>query len=110
MNPLSLLRRVPVRAGNLELVCGEEFMLEKFCGFTFQISAESSFFQNIKAGEVLLKWVADFAKVNKNTTLIDIGCGVGTIGLLLAKVIYDINLSSKGAKLFSCSTYYLRDM
>ncbi|CAH0382393.1 unnamed protein product [Bemisia tabaci] len=78
-------RRVPVRAGNLELVCGEEFMLEKFCGFTFQISAESSFFQNIKAGEVLLKWVADFAKVNKNTTLIDIGCGVGTIGLLLAK-------------------------
>jgi tRNA (uracil-5-)-methyltransferase len=70
-------------------------------GLTFRVSFQA-FFQglavgrsfirltwavNVKAAEVLLGVVRDWCAItDKNTTVLDICCGTGTIGISLAKV------------------------
>ena len=39
---------------------------------------------NTEAAEVLYKTAGDAARLNENSTLIDVCCGTGTIGLCLA--------------------------
>ena len=40
---------------------------------------------NPKTTEILYETIADLASLNSNTILLDICCGVGTIGIYLAK-------------------------
>lgn len=40
---------------------------------------------NLKATEILYETIAELANLNTNTILLDICCGVGTIGIYLAK-------------------------
>ncbi len=41
---------------------------------------------NTLAAEVLYSTVADWCQLSENTTLLDVCCGTGTIGLTMAKV------------------------
>lgn len=51
----------------------------------FRISPNAFFQVNTEAAEVLYKKVAEWSNVTSDTTVLDICCGTGTIGLSLAK-------------------------
>jgi tRNA/tmRNA/rRNA uracil-C5-methylase (TrmA/RlmC/RlmD family) len=56
-------------------------------------SCLQAFFQvNTKAAEVLYSTVGEVAELDKNTTLLDVCCGCGTIGLCLADKVKQVNL------------------
>ena len=45
---------------------------------------------NTKATEVLYQTVGQLAELEKSTTLVDVCCGLGTIGLCLAKEVKQV--------------------
>jgi tRNA (uracil-5-)-methyltransferase len=52
-----------------------------------------AFFQvNTKAAEVLYSTVGEVAELDENTTLLDVCCGTGTIGLCLAHKVKQVSL------------------
>jgi len=67
-----------------ELLYGEPCIQEKLFKLTFNISPQAFFQVNTKAAEVLYGTVGDLADLKSTTTLVDICCGTGTIGLCLA--------------------------
>jgi hypothetical protein len=70
----------------LEHLMGETHIYETLLGLKFRVSPEAFFQINTSAAEVLYNSVAELACPTENTTLIDICCGTGSIGLCLAKV------------------------
>lgn len=70
----------------LEHVMGETHIYETLLGLKFRVSPEAFFQINTSAAEILYNAVAELACPTENTTLIDICCGTGSIGLCLAKV------------------------
>ncbi|XP_050536681.1 tRNA (uracil-5-)-methyltransferase homolog A-like isoform X2 [Daktulosphaira vitifoliae] len=69
----------------LELLKGQEYIVEEMNGLKFRISPESFFQVNTAASEILIQSVKELALINSKTTVLDICCGTGTIGLSLAK-------------------------
>eukprot|EP01097_Dermamoeba_algensis_P005019 TRINITY_DN319_c0_g1_i1.p1 TRINITY_DN319_c0_g1~~TRINITY_DN319_c0_g1_i1.p1 ORF type:complete len:660 (+),score=158.08 TRINITY_DN319_c0_g1_i1:35-1981(+) len=69
----------------IKSLLGPTHITEILMGLKFRISANSFFQPNTAAAEVLYKVVGDWATVNPETTVLDIYCGTGTIGLSLAK-------------------------
>lgn len=67
-------------------VYGSEYINDCILGLKFRISAMSFFQINTKAAEVLYELAMKMGKVDKNTSVLDICCGTGTIGLCFAKV------------------------
>jgi len=65
---------------------GETHIYETLLGLKFRVSPEAFFQINTSAAEVLYNSVAELACPTEDTTLIDICCGTGSIGLCLAKV------------------------
>lgn len=61
-------------------------------GLKFRISPESFFQINTAASELLFDSAKDLASINSKTTVLDICCGSGTIGLSMAKVNSFLNL------------------
>lgn len=74
----------------LELLHGQEYIVEEVKGLKFRIAPESFFQINTDASEILFNSVKDLASINSQTTVLDICCGSGTIGLSIAKVISNI--------------------
>jgi hypothetical protein len=70
----------------LEHLMGETHIYETLLGLKFRVSPEAFFQINTSAAEVLYNSVAELACPTEDTTLIDICCGTGSIGLCLAKV------------------------
>uniref|UniRef100_A0A6B2L0Y0 TRAM domain-containing protein n=1 Tax=Arcella intermedia TaxID=1963864 RepID=A0A6B2L0Y0_9EUKA len=67
---------------------GEDIIHEDLLGLKFQISPASFFQVNTAATEVLFSAVGDWCKgVHARSTILDICCGTGTIGLTLAKKV-----------------------
>ncbi|CAB3363832.1 Hypothetical predicted protein [Cloeon dipterum] len=64
---------------------GEEFIIEKLLGYEFQISPASFFQINTAGAEILYSTIAELANPNDKTTVLDICCGTGTIGISMAK-------------------------
>lgn len=58
---------------------------------------------NTGAAEVLYSAVGEWAQLDQDSTLLDVCCGTGTIGISLAKVIWDVTLRSS----FHCMTCFL---
>ncbi|CAG9804756.1 unnamed protein product [Chironomus riparius] len=54
-------------------------------GLKFQISPSSFFQGNTKAAEKLYQEIIDFAAITPSTTVLDVCCGTGTIGLCCSK-------------------------
>ncbi|KAK3514790.1 hypothetical protein QTP70_031178 [Hemibagrus guttatus] len=68
-----------------ELVAGEPWIHEELLGLRFRISPHSFFQTNTLAAEVLYSSVGEWAELDQDTTLLDVCCGTGTIGISLAK-------------------------
>ncbi|KAM8865757.1 tRNA (uracil-5-)-methyltransferase homolog A [Synchiropus picturatus] len=68
-----------------ELVAGEACIREELLGLTFQISPHSFFQVNTGAAEVLYSAVGEWAQLDQDSTVLDVCCGTGTIGISLAK-------------------------
>lgn len=66
---------------------GAKHVYEYILGLKFRISPVSFFQGNTLAAEKLYQCAIDLGKPTPETTVLDICCGTGTIGLSFAKVI-----------------------
>ncbi|XP_053668535.1 tRNA (uracil-5-)-methyltransferase homolog A [Anopheles marshallii] len=69
----------------IEHLYGETHIEEKILGLTFRISPGAFFQINTPAAELLYQCAIDVAAPDQNTSLLDICCGTGTIGLCFAR-------------------------
>jgi 23S rRNA (uracil1939-C5)-methyltransferase len=66
-------------------VLGEEFLTEELAGLSFRISPSAFFQTNTEMAESLYEAVASCASLTGGERVFDLFCGVGTIGLVLAR-------------------------
>ncbi len=69
----------------IETLYGSEKIIDTLCGTEFEISPHAFYQVNRNQAERLYNIAAEYAELNTNTTLLDMYCGVGTIGLSMAK-------------------------
>lgn len=80
--------RSKLENGNSQLIDGNLVIIEKILGLNFEISMESFFQTNPKCAEKLYQKVIDYATLNndlKDQYIMDLFCGTGTIGQIIAK-------------------------
>lgn len=70
-----------------EHLWGETHIYETILGLKFRISPEAFFQVNTKGAETLYNTAIELAEPNDKSTILDVCCGTGTIGLCFAKVI-----------------------
>ena len=63
---------------------GRDFLDDHLCGLTFRLSVPSFYQVNPDQTEVLYRTAAEFAGLTGAETLLDLYCGIGTIGLTMA--------------------------
>ena len=68
-----------------EVLHGNGYIEDTLCGCVFRISAKSFYQINPVQTEILYNKAMEFAQLDKNTSVIDAYCGIGTIGLVAAK-------------------------
>ena len=68
-------------------VSGPDFMLEKLCGYDFQVTSGSFFQVNTAGAEVLYQTIRETAELDDKTILLDVCCGTGTIGIILSQYV-----------------------
>lgn len=80
--------RTIATSGSINLIYGEDKIVEELLGLNFEISMKSFFQTNPKSAEKLYAKVIDYALEDKtaidNTVVMDLFCGTGTIGQILA--------------------------
>lgn len=80
--------RTIATSGSITLVSGKDKIVEELLGLNFEISMKSFFQTNPKSAEKLYSKVIDYALENReaidNTVVMDLFCGTGTIGQILA--------------------------
>ncbi|KAH7957525.1 hypothetical protein HPB52_019821 [Rhipicephalus sanguineus] len=84
-----------------EHVFGTEDIEENLLGLTFQVSPDAFFQVNTPAAEVLYRTAEHVAGLSTQTTLLDICCGTGTIGLSLAskvKRVYGVEVCRRAVQ------------
>ncbi|XP_012255904.2 tRNA (uracil-5-)-methyltransferase homolog A [Athalia rosae] len=69
----------------LNHLSGTEYIEETLLGMTFRVSPKAFFQVNTLGAEVLYKAAIDLAQPTMDTTVLDICCGTGTIGISFAK-------------------------
>lgn len=88
--------RTIATTGSLELVYGKDKIVEELLGLNFEISMKSFFQTNPKCAEKLYNKVVEYVLEDKskvdNTVVMDLFCGTGTIGQIVAS-------KSKNAKI-----------
>ncbi|XP_012631998.1 tRNA (uracil-5-)-methyltransferase homolog A isoform X1 [Microcebus murinus] len=81
-------RKTPSQEGlPLEHVAGDRCIYEDLLGLTFRISPHAFFQVNTPAAEVLYTVIQDWAQLDGGSTVLDVCCGTGTIGLALARKV-----------------------
>lgn len=79
-------KRQAGQSGNyIKHIYGDTHINETLLGLKFRISPNSFFQANSFAAEKLYELAIDLADVKKDSTVLDICCGTGTIGLCFAK-------------------------
>ncbi|XP_021955567.1 tRNA (uracil-5-)-methyltransferase homolog A [Folsomia candida] len=63
---------------------GDDYITENLLGLKFRISSEAFFQINVPATEVLYTTIGGLLESNPDTTVLDVCCGTGTIGLSIA--------------------------
>lgn len=66
------------------LLAGKDYLTDRLCGLTYRISPESFYQVNHDACELLYGLAKDRAGLTGHERLIDLYCGIGTIGLTMA--------------------------
>lgn len=88
--------RTIATSGSINLVYGKDKIVEELLGLNFEISMKSFFQTNPKSAEKLYQKVVDYVLEDKtkvdNTVVMDLFCGTGTIGQIVAS-------KSKNAKI-----------
>lgn len=64
---------------------GETYIYETLLGLKFRISAEAFFQVNTSCAEVLYETAMELADIKPTSTVVDVCCGTGTIGLCCAR-------------------------
>lgn len=75
---------------NIRHIYGAKYITDVILGLKFRISAASFFQINTKGAEVLYDVAMQMGQVDKETSVLDICCGTGTIGLCFAKHCKDV--------------------
>ena len=79
--------RAKIENGNTDLLYGDTIITERLLDLNFEISMESFFQTNPKSAERLYSKVIEYALENNNVdnkVVMDLFCGTGTIGQILA--------------------------
>jgi len=80
--------RTIATTGDIQLVYGQDKIVEELLGLNFEISMKSFFQTNPKSAEKLYSKVVEYALEKKeaidDTIVLDLFCGTGTIGQILA--------------------------
>ena len=80
--------RTIATSGSIELIAGRDKIVEELLGLNFEISMKSFFQTNPKSAEKLYSKVIEYAlekrEVVDHSVVLDLFCGTGTIGQLLA--------------------------
>ena len=87
--------RSKIENGSNELLYGQPVVLEQLLGLDFEISMESFFQTNPKSAEQLYMKAINYAQENfdlKNEVIMDLFCGTGTIGQILASRIEGVKV------------------
>ncbi|KFW12766.1 tRNA (uracil-5-)-methyltransferase A, partial [Eurypyga helias] len=71
----------------LEHVAGDKYIYEELLGLKFRISPHAFFQVNTQAAEVLYTAIMEWAQLSPESTVLDVCCGTGTIGISLAKKV-----------------------
>lgn len=81
--------RIQPNNGQSRLIVGDNKVVEELLGLNFEISMQSFFQTNPKCAERLYQKVVDYVQDTdqEHTTIMDLFCGTGTIGQILAKQI-----------------------
>ena len=87
---LSIIHSTDISGGykegdDWEILSGKSHYEEILCGLKFTVSPFAFFQVNTLVFEKMLALIADFAEIDAETTLFDICCGTGAIGLCLSK-------------------------
>jgi tRNA (uracil-5-)-methyltransferase len=72
-------------AAGAEHLWGDTHICESLLDLKFKISPEAFFQINTKGAEILYKSIIELAAPSENSTVLDVCCGTGTIGLCFAK-------------------------
>ena len=72
------------------LLLGKKHLHETLFDFQFRISPDAFFQVNTMAAEVLYSVVMDLCSLGRNTTVLDLCCGTGTIGLVIADKVREV--------------------
>lgn len=73
-----------VQADSMEILYGQDYIIEELLGLKFKISPFSFFQTNSRGAEKLYSIVKDFLGNAENKTVFDLYCGTGTIGQIVA--------------------------
>ncbi len=71
----------------IKTLYGSEKITDTLCGCEFEISPHAFYQVNREQAERLYRLAAEYAELNESTTLLDMYCGAGTIGLTMAKKV-----------------------
>ena len=63
---------------------GQDYLDDTLCGLTFRLSVPSFYQVNPEQTEVLYRQAAEYAGLTGGETVLDLYCGIGTIGLTMA--------------------------
>jgi 23S rRNA (uracil1939-C5)-methyltransferase len=81
-----------------QLLWGEEAIEEQLCGLRFRVRPNAFLQTNTLMAEKLYETAREFAGLTGNQTVYDLYCGIGTIGLLLARdalTVWGIDVSEE---------------
>ena len=67
------------------VIYGKGFIRDTLCGCSFRISPQSFYQVNPVQTEILYRTAIEYASLGRKETVIDVYCGIGTIGLVAAK-------------------------
>ncbi|WP_349627491.1 MULTISPECIES: 23S rRNA (uracil(1939)-C(5))-methyltransferase RlmD [unclassified Enterococcus] len=79
-----------ILSDNFKLLFGQEYITDKLLGNQYYISAPSFYQINTEMAEVLYQEAFKLADLSKDDIVIDAYCGIGTIGLSIAKQVHSV--------------------
>ena len=78
-----------------EILYGENYIHDDICGIKFNISPESFYQVNHDQTEILYTIAKNMLKTSKNDKILDLYCGIGTIGIFvsdIAEKVYGVEI------------------
>ena len=75
-----------IKDGDMHLVVRVPYLHDTIAGLEVQLSPTKNLWNAIHGAEMLCQAVEELLAPSKKTTVLDIGCGIGLLGLYLSKV------------------------